>query len=85
MRAAAFAAVGLLTLAPAVSYETGAPQASQPVKDLIAQLSASDPAARAKGACELAARGDDAVEAISPLIALLADASPVQGPVQHSR
>src|SRR6266542_1388504 len=77
MRAPAFAVAGFLTLAPAISYETGAQQTSPPVKDLIAQLSASDPAARAKGACELAARGDDAVDAMQPLIALLADASPV--------
>ena len=85
MRAAAFAVVALITVAPPVSHETTGQQPSRAVRELIGQLSASDPSARAKAACELAARGDEAIDAVQPLIALLADASPVQDPVCDRR
>ncbi len=47
------------------------------VRDLISQLSAADPATRAKGACALRELGDEAAPAIDALVALLADGAPV--------
>jgi HEAT repeat protein len=44
---------------------------------MIAGLSADDPAARARAACDLKAEGDGAAEAVAPLVRLLADGSPV--------
>jgi HEAT repeat protein len=55
------------------------------VADRIAALSADDPAARAQAACELKADGDLAVQAIPPLLRLLADASPVDRSVCRQR
>ena len=48
------------------------------VRELTAQLSASDPAARARASCELRDLGDGAFDALQPLIGLLADAAPVE-------
>jgi HEAT repeat protein len=84
MRAAAAVLVGLLTVA-AAPHDNPAQQTTASVKDLIAQLGAPDPVARANAACELAARGDNAVDAIQGLIGLLADPSPVQSPVCERR
>ena len=43
------------------------------VRELVADLTASDAAARARAACELRERGDSAAEAVQPLVLLLAD------------
>jgi HEAT repeat protein len=58
---------------------------SRSVKDLIAGLGSQDPPVRARAACELKDEGDMAVDAIAPLVQLLADASPVERSVckQH--
>jgi HEAT repeat protein len=79
-----------LALAGVLALSTQAPAwaiSSQPqaIKQLAAQLTAADPEARARAACELGSRGDDAAEAIAPLVALLADGSPVQSPVCERR
>lgn len=50
-------------------------------RDLIADLDASDPAARVKAACGLRDLGDAAADAIVPLTRLLADGSPVDARV----
>ena len=57
------------------------------VSDMIAGLSADDPAARARAACDIRAEGDEAANAIAPLVRLLGDASPVERSVcrQHWR
>ena len=46
---------------------------------LIGELSATDATARMRAACGLRELGDRAVDAIGPLVALLADAAPVDG------
>jgi len=63
------------SLATAVVIGT-APQ--QTVKELSAVLTESDPAVRARAACDLRARGDEAAPAIAALIALLPDAAPLE-------
>lgn len=50
---------------------------SRSVKDLVAGLSAEDAMTRARAACELKSEGDLAVDAVAPLVQLLADATPV--------
>lgn len=83
-RGSALALAGFLALSTQAPASTASGQ-SQAIKQLTAQLSAADPEARAKAACELGTRGDDAAEAIAPLVALLADGSPVQSPVCDRR
>jgi HEAT repeat protein len=51
--------------------------AQNAVRDLIAQLGSSDATARAKAACELREREGEAAPAVDALVALLADAAPV--------
>ena len=55
------------------------------VKDAATMLAAADPVSRARAACDLKKSGDLAVEAVTPLVQLLADASPVERSVceQH--
>ncbi len=53
-------------------------QARPGARELMAQLSSADPAARAKAACGLRELGDDAAAAIDTLVALLADGAPVE-------
>ena len=48
------------------------------VRDLIAELAAVDPAARARAACDIRELGDTAADAIAPLAAMLGDAAPVE-------
>jgi HEAT repeat protein len=48
------------------------------IQELAAQLTSSDPAARARAACDLRERADDAAAAIDALIALLPDAAPLE-------
>ena len=58
---------------------TASPAAqSRSVKDLVVSLSAEDAMARARAACELKSEGDLAVDAVAPLVQLLADATPVE-------
>jgi HEAT repeat protein len=51
------------------------------VRELASQLSASDPATRARAACDLRDLGDAAFDAVQPLVGLLADAAPVEAGV----
>jgi HEAT repeat protein len=51
------------------------------VRELMADLSANDPAARTKAACGLRDLGDRAADALAPLTKLLADGSPVDARV----
>lgn len=55
------------------------------VRDLVAQLSAGDAAARTKAACDLRKREDEAAPAIDALIGLLADDAPVERSVCGDR
>jgi len=77
MHVVAIGVVTLLTIAPL--------QSGVQIKDLVSELSAAEPSVRAKAACELAARGDAAADAIQPLVALLSDPSPVQEDVCDRR
>jgi HEAT repeat protein len=58
--------------------ELDAPRPQYTVQDLSAQLTASDPAVRARAACDLRERADNAAGAIEALIALLPDAAPLE-------
>ena len=53
-------------------------QTRQGARELMAQLSSADPAARARGACGLRDLGDEAAVAIDALLALLPDGAPVE-------
>lgn len=55
-----------------------APRPQHTVSDLAEQLTAADPAVRARAACDLRERGDNAAAAIDALVALLPDASPLE-------
>lgn len=57
---------------------TPAGQSAQRVRELIPQLSAADPEARTKAACELREIGDAAAPALAALTALLPDGAPVE-------
>ena len=52
--------------------------AEQRARELITQLSAPDPEARTKAACELREMGDEAAPALDALVALLPDGAPVE-------
>lgn len=67
----------LLALALAVVPSAGAAQ-SRSVTDLVAALSADEPAVRAQAACDLKRDGDRAARAIEPLLRLLGDGAPVE-------
>jgi len=54
------------------------PKPQHTVQELAAQLTASDPALRARAACDLRERADNARAAIEALIALLPDAAPLE-------
>lgn len=47
-------------------------------RELMAQLSSSDPVARAKAACALRELGDEAATALDALVAMLPDGAPVE-------
>ena len=66
----------LLTLLPVAGDVRSQGRAA--ARDLMAQLSSVDPAARAKAACGLRELGDDAAAAIDALVALLPDGAPVE-------
>jgi HEAT repeat protein len=55
-----------------------APGPQQTIQELSNQLTASDPAVRARAACELREQADRAGAAIEALIALLPDAAPLE-------
>jgi HEAT repeat protein len=55
------------------------------VRDLIGELAADDPMARARASCDLKEQGDRALEAVQPLIKLLGDATPIDGSVCRER
>jgi len=76
------AAIGAsLTFALALFLLIPPPAAQGRVTELTTQLSALDPAVRAKAACELRELGSAASPALDPLVALLADAAPLAQPV----
>ena len=58
--------------------EISAPRPQHTVQELASQLTASDPAARARAACDLRERADNAVAAIDALVSLLPDAAPLE-------
>jgi HEAT repeat protein len=58
--------------------EVSAPGLQHTVGELVEQLAASDPAVRARAACDLRERGGDAAAAIDALVALLPDAAPLE-------
>ena len=64
---------------------SGSEQAARTPRELTADLTAVDPAARTRAACELRELGDRAADAIAPLIALLADGAPVDGTICGQR
>ena len=67
--------------APPASWaavEVRAPRTQHTVQELSEQLQAPDPAVRARAACDLRERGDNAAAAIDALIALLPDAAPLE-------
>ncbi len=67
--------------APPISWaavEVRAPRTQHTIQELSEQLRAPDPAVRARAACDLRERGDNASAAIEALIALLPDASPLE-------
>jgi HEAT repeat protein len=71
----AAALVMLLTVASSATPQRRHEQAHP--RDLIADLDAPDPVARAKAACGVRDLGDAAADAIAPLTKLLSDGSPV--------
>jgi HEAT repeat protein len=75
----AFLAVAFLAL-PVAGYAQGTS-----VETLVSQLRSSDPASRAKGACDLKELGRDAARAIPQLIEAMADATPVPRDVCGAR
>ncbi len=58
--------------------EVTAPRVQHTIQELAEHLTASDPAVRARAACDLRERGDNAAAAIDALVALLPDASPLE-------
>lgn len=62
-----------------MAWSAAAPLAqSRTVKDMMSDLGSSEASIRARAACDLKEEGDLAVDAIAPLVRLLADASPVE-------
>ena len=77
--------VTLLTLVPASGSERTVPVQGRAVPALVTELSAGDPMARARAACELREIGDGALPAIQPLVGLLGDAAPIESSVCGQR
>ena len=80
-------ALGLAAIVPPLmegplSSQTARPGSEQPAPDALATavraLSAAEPVARARAACEVGLRGADAVQAIPALVPLLADDTRVE-------
>ena len=78
VRTAIGSVLALLTLTSPLNEHRDARAQGRNVRELIAELNASDPAARARVACEIRELGDSAAEAIQPLVAMLGDAAPVE-------
>jgi HEAT repeat protein len=66
-----------LMLSLLIACDEAPAQARAGARELMTQLSAGDPEARAKAACGLRELGDEAAVAIEPLVAMLADGAPV--------
>src|SRR4051812_14143511 len=77
-----FFCFGMLSVAAVGSNQPTAQ--TRNVRELVTQLSASDPITRTRASCELRDLGDGAFEAVQPLIGLMADAAPVQADVCRS-
>jgi HEAT repeat protein len=73
-----------LAIALGFTSATGVAQ-ERSVNDLIAALSASDPAVRAQAACDLKDEGEAAVQALEPLARLLTDGAPVERTICQER
>lgn len=67
----------LLCVCVAIALSAIPAAQSRSVKDLVAGLAAEDAMTRARAACDLKSEGDLAVDAVAPLVQLLADATPV--------
>ena len=63
--------LALFALTSAANEYPEAPDQNRGIRDLIADLSALDPAVRARAACDIRERGDDAADAMPPLTAML--------------
>src|SRR4029453_12045283 len=71
VRTAIGSLLALLTLTSPVNEYRGARAQGRNVHELVSELGASDPTARARAACEIRELGDTAVDAIQPLVAML--------------
>ena len=60
-------------------------QTPRSAKELISDMAATDASVRTRAACGLRELGDRAVDAIAPLVAMLADGSPVDGTICNRR
>jgi HEAT repeat protein len=78
---AGFGAALVILSSALVGAAAQRPHEQASVRDLLADLNAADPAARAKAACGLRELGDRAAEALAPLTKLLADGAPVDARV----
>ena len=82
VRAPIVAFCALLTLVPSESGgRLTLGQEPRALRELVADLDASDAVVRARAACGLRELGDGAADAIGPLVKLLADGSPVEATV----
>ncbi|MEO8076066.1 MAG: HEAT repeat domain-containing protein [Acidobacteriota bacterium] len=84
-RPCALSVLALLTLAPSAGYDGSADFQPRGVRELVSELGAADPSARARAACGLRELGDNAAEAIQPLVTMLGDAAPVESAVCSRR
>lgn len=76
-RGAGIGIVAMLAVLPTGSLECR-PNQEQTVRDLVLDLGASDPAVRARAACDLRAMGSAAAPALPSLTAALSDGAPVE-------
>jgi HEAT repeat protein len=63
---------------PLATTDLAAPRPQHTIQELSGELTAADPAVRARAACDLRERADNAASAIDALIALLPDAAPLE-------
>jgi HEAT repeat protein len=63
---------------PLATTDLTTPRPQHTIQELSNELTASDPSVRARAACDLRERADNAASAIGALVALLADAAPLE-------
>src|SRR4051812_3816281 len=85
IRPFALSLLALLAVAPSAGTDRPGDPQPRGARELIADLGAADPAARARAACGLRELGDAAAEAMQPLVAMLGDAAPVESAVCSRR